>query len=74
MWYVHINRGVIDGNRKHDRDEAPVAVRNGIYGKSVYGRSVLCTEPTRIRYDRGGILPCGAKVVIETDDEPIIEA
>lgn len=71
-WYVHINRGKIDGNRKHDKEDPVISVRKGKSGASSYGNSVDISGPCRIRYDSNGILACGAKVVIETDTEPTI--
>jgi hypothetical protein len=72
MWYIHINRGTIDSNRKNGTDDHPIAVRRGRWGKSVYGSRVEINGPIVIRYDPNGILACGAKVVIETEQEPII--
>jgi hypothetical protein len=73
MWYIHINRHTIDSNRKHNLDEPPIAVRKGRNGRSIYGSSVRCDGPVYVRYGRDGLLPCGAKVVIETELEPEIE-
>ena len=72
MWYVHVNRGTIDSNRKHGAEDAPIAVRRGKYGRSSYGRNVSVSGAINIRYDPAGILPCGAKVVIECKEEPKI--
>lgn len=72
MYYIHINRGKIDGNRKHDKNDPVISVRKGKGGSSSYGHSVFISGPCTIRYDRSGILSCGAKVVIETDSLPEI--
>lgn len=72
MYYVHINRGTIDGNRKHGRDEPPIAIRKGRTGRSSYGHSVRIDGPVNVRYGRDGLLSCGAKVVIETETKPEI--
>lgn len=73
MYYVHINRNVIDSNRKNGTNDAPISIKRG--RNRLVGRAFdVMVANGRIRYDAGGILPCGAKVVIETEDEPVILA
>lgn len=70
MYYTHINRGVIDSNRKHGRNDPPVRFQKGKYGKSVYCHEVEFTNG-RVVYDHEGtLLPCGARLVIMSETEP----
>lgn len=71
MFYVHINRNIIDSNRKNDRNEPPITIKEGKRGQSRTAYSVRITDGC-IRYDRDPILPCGARVVIETEVEPLV--
>lgn len=74
VYYTHINRGVIDGNRKHGRDDPPIRVQRGKYGKSEYGRSATLPAGARIVYSNDGtLLPCGARLVIVSEEKPILE-
>lgn len=70
-YYTHINRGVIDSNRKHGRNDPPVRFQKGKYGKSTYAHEVALPNGSRILYDHEGtILPCGARLVIVSDEKP----
>lgn len=72
MWYVHINRNVIDANRKHGRNDPPVKFQQGLYGKPTYAHGVEIPGPSRVLYDHEGtLLPCGARLVIVTSERPI---
>lgn len=71
-WYVHIDRGVIDSNRKHGTEKPPVTVRKGKNGKSTKHHEIELPAGSRILYDPAGrILPCGARLVITCPEEPI---
>lgn len=72
-WYTHVNRNVIDSNRKHGRELPPIKIQKGLYGKSSYGFRVALPAGSVMRYDPRGILPCGARLVIESNEEPVIE-
>jgi hypothetical protein len=70
MYYTHINRGVIDSNRKNDRNDPPVKFQKGKYGDPVYAHEVEFVNG-RVIYDHEGrILPCGARLVIVSEEEP----
>ena len=71
-YYTHINRGVIDANRKHGRDDPPICVRNGKRGKADYAREVELPAGSRVVYEPDGVLPCGARLVITSDLPPTI--
>ena len=69
-WYTHINRGVIDSNRKHGKNEPPVKFQKGKYGKATYCHEVRLKD-ARVVYDHEGtILPCGARLVLVSDEQP----
>jgi len=73
MYYTHINRNVIDSNRKHGRNDPPVRFQKGKYGKPTYAHSVSLPAGSRVVYDhKGTILPCGARLVIISEEEPTI--
>lgn len=71
MYYTHINRGIIDSNRKHGRNEPPVKFQEGKHGDPTYAYEVEFSAGGRVVYDHlGTILPCGARLVIITDECP----
>ena len=72
-YYTHINRGVIDANRKHGRNDPPVIFRQGKRGKATYAHEVELPAGSRVIYSADGtILPCGARLVIVSDDSPVV--
>jgi hypothetical protein len=74
MYYTHINRGVIDSNRKNGRNEPPIKVQQGKYGRAEYGHRCVLPAGSEILYDHEGkILPCGARLVIVSEEKPHLE-
>lgn len=72
-YYTHINRNVIDSNRKHGRNDPPIKFQQGRYGEPTYCHSARLPNGSRLIYDHSGtILPCGARLVIESDEAPEI--
>jgi hypothetical protein len=70
MYYIHINRNVIQRNAKNGASEPVVRFQKGKYGKAEYAYEVKFSEGT-VRYSPDEpILPCGAKLVIETPNRP----
>ena len=67
--YIHVNQHKIRANKKHGTNEPVITVKQG--KKNTYCHSVEVMGPSVVRY--GGnekpILPCGARVVIETESE-----
>lgn len=66
---IHVNRGVIDGNRIHGRDNPPLTVRRGRHGRGDYGDRIIIFDKDgqpagEVVYSKDGILKCGAKAVI----------
>jgi hypothetical protein len=72
-WYTHINRNVIDSNRKHGKADPPVKFQKGKYGKATYCFEVDLPAGSKLVYSTGDpILPCGARLVIISPEEPKI--
>ena len=67
--FIHVNQHKIRANKKHGTNEPVITIQHG--RKNTYCHSVEGMGPSVGRY--GGnekpILPCGARVVIETESE-----
>ena len=67
--YIHVNQHKIRANKKHGTNEPVITVKQG--KKNTYCHSGEVMGPSVVRY--GGnekpILPCGARVVIETESK-----
>lgn len=73
-YYTHINRNVIDSNRKNGTEDPAVRFQKGRYGAPTYAFEVLLPAGSRIIYRPHGdpILPCGARLVIESEETPVV--
>ncbi|QBX32554.1 MAG: hypothetical protein GOVbin2604_6 [Gammaproteobacteria virus GOV_bin_2604] len=71
--YIHVNMHKIRANKKHGTNDPVLTVKQG--RKNTYGHSVEILGNSRVVY--GGndkpLLPCGARVVIETESEVLID-
>ena len=67
--YIHVNQHKIRANKKHGTTEPVITVKQG--KKNTYCHSVEVMGPSVVRYggNENPILPCGARVVIETESE-----
>jgi hypothetical protein len=80
VWYIHIDRGVIDGNRKRaQRGETemlpPVTIKRGKRGRSIKAFRVQLPAGCEVVYtpETGEpLLPCGARLVITSPEEPTV--
>jgi hypothetical protein len=73
VFYTHINRGKIDSNRKHGTDEPVVRFQRGKHGRAIYAHEVEIPGPSRVIYSpHEPILPCGARMVITSEVEPVV--
>lgn len=72
-YYVHVNKNTIASNRKHGKKDPAVRIQKGRRGKPVYAYRVQFSDAV-IEYKPDGepLLPCGARLVIATEKEPII--
>ena len=65
--YIHVNQHKIAANKKHGTNDPVITIKEG--RTNTYCHEVKITGEVTVRY--GGndkpILPCGARVVIETD-------
>jgi hypothetical protein len=73
LYYTHINRNTINSNRKQGTSEPAVRFQKGKYGKATYCHRAKF-EAGEIMYKPSGepILPCGARLVIITKEQPIV--
>ena len=71
--YIHVNQHKIRANKKHGSNEPVITIKEG--RNNTYCHTVEILGPSKIRY--GGnekpILSCGARVVIETESDLIID-
>lgn len=75
MWYTHINRNVIDSNRKNGTNDPPVKFQKGKYGESTYCHEAELPAGSRVVYSaEGTLLPCGARLVITSPERPRVVA
>lgn len=72
MKYIHVNQHKIRANLKHGTNEPVITVKEGKTNR--YGHAVDILGPSRVVYggSEAPILPCGARVVIETEAEVVI--
>jgi len=71
-YFTHINRNTINSNRKNEADEPAIRFQKGLYGTPTYAFEVELPSRSRVIYRPYGepILPCGARLVTESDEEP----
>jgi hypothetical protein len=71
MYYIHVNKNVIASNRKHGTNNPAVRFQKGRHGKPTYAKRVKFTEGEIIyKPDGEPLLPCGARLVIQTPHKP----
>lgn len=72
-YYTHINRGVIDANRKNGRNDPPITIKRGKRGKPITAHEVGLPVGARMIYSpHDPILPCGARLVVVSDEMPTV--
>ena len=72
-FYTHINRNIINSNRDRGENLPPVRFQKGKYGKATYAHEVRIPGPSSVIYSpHDPILPCGARMVIVSEDEPVV--
>ena len=70
--YIHVNQHKIRSNKKNKTNEPVISVKIGKHGSSnEYCDEVWIEGPCKVMYcgNDKPILPCGARVVIETESE-----
>ena len=71
--YIHVNQHKIRANKKHGTNEPVITIKEG--RKNTYCHTVEILGPSKVSY--GGnvkpLLSCGARVVIETESDLIID-
>ena len=67
--YIHVNQHVIRANKKNNTNDPVITIKQG--KSNIYCHEVNILGPSRVVY--GGnekpLLSCGARVVIETEEE-----
>lgn len=72
-YYTHVNRGQIDSNRIHGTDLPAITIKRGKHGKPTHAHEIEIPGPSRVIYSpHEPILPCGARMVIMSDVEPVV--
>ncbi len=70
--YISINRQIIARNARNGTSDNAISYRIGKSGKPVYVRELTITGPSTLRYSpHKPILKCGARLVIETEEDYI---
>lgn len=75
-WYIHVNQHKIRKNihANHDELDPPIAIKRGKTGRTKYASRVSIPNGSRLVYSpHSPILSCGARLVIECNEEPVIE-
>ena len=68
--YIFVNRHTILRNSKHGEKNPPIGVRIGKSGQAKYVSELNINGPCKIIYTpEKPILKCGARLVIEVDQE-----
>jgi len=71
--YIHVNQHKIRANKKHGTNEPVITIKEG--KTNTYCHAVVILGESVVRY--GGnekpILSCGARVVIETNSDILID-
>ncbi len=70
--FIHVNQHNIRSNKSYDTDLPVITIKRG--RKNTYCNEVEILGPSKIIYGGSGcdakpLLPCGARVVIETESE-----
>ena len=67
--YVHVNQHKIRANKKHGTDDPVITIKKG--RSNTYCHEARINGPSFLRYGGNNkpILPCGARVVIETESD-----
>jgi hypothetical protein len=74
MYYTHVNANTIRSNKKNGTSNPAVRFQKGKYGRPTYAFEVEFPAGSRVIYKPDGdpLLPCGARLVITSEEEPIV--
>jgi len=72
MWYININKHVIAKNRKHGTNEPPIRFQKGKSGKQIYCHRLKLKNGEIVYSPNKPLLKCGARLIIQTNDEPLV--
>lgn len=67
--YIHVNQNIIRSNLKQGKEEPVITVKRG--KSNNYCNEVLIKGESKVLYggNESTLLPCGARVVIETESD-----
>lgn len=73
---IHVNQHNIRSNKQHGTDLPVITIKQG--RKNIYCNKVEILGPSKIIYSGSGcdvksLLSCGARVIIETESELLID-
>ena len=68
---IHVNQHIIKANRKSGERTPPLTMKS--YNKNIKATEIAIDGKARVIYSPDKPLPCGAVVLIETDDNAIVE-
>ena len=71
--YIHVNQHKIRANKKHGTNDPVITIKEG--RKNTYCHTVEILGPSKVSYggNKKPLLSCGARVVIETESDLIID-
>ncbi len=71
-WFLHVNKNTIASNRKNGTKLPAIRIQKGKYGKPVYAFRVKIKDGEFLYSPDKPLLPCGARMIIQTNEEPVI--
>lgn len=72
MYYINVNGKTIAKNARSGTNEPPISVRKSKSGKGEYCHEVEVTRGRLVYSPTKPILKCGARLVLQTPDQPKI--
>lgn len=69
-YFIHIDRGRIDSNRKNGTNLPPITIRRGKSGRSTKAHEISLPAGTKVIYTGETLLSCGARCVIVSPEMP----
>ncbi len=68
---IHVNRHVIASNKKHNKNDPPLAVKT--YKENRKCHEATIHGPSKVVYSPDKPLGCGARLWVETESEVTVE-
>jgi|TARA_R100001198_G_C5200753_1_gene189868 hypothetical protein len=71
--YIHVNQHKIRANKKHGTNEPVITIKEGKTNTYCHAVAILGESVVRYGGNEKPILSCGARVVIETNSDILID-